>query len=102
MTSAGKADRERRLRAESTARQCQPVFLNDIPTMLDPRLTCKTATSARFVSVKDAWKAVCPPRISNSERRELGRYEDNKRTGSKRLMTLRLSRQALICVTVLL
>lgn len=68
-------------------------------TTLVPRLTCRTlvlALSAAVVVLKDAWKAVyiCQLIVYAKGR--------NIHTGSNKLMTLKLKRQALICVTVLL
>ncbi len=78
--------------------------------MLVPLLICKTALSAVLLSVNEAWKAVCEHRISTKPTKihiRDGQKEPMaaislQLTGSSRLITLKLSRQALICVTVLL
>ncbi len=72
---------------------------NLLHTTLVPRLTWSTASSAWPLSVKEAWKAVCTvvstPAMESKDNNE-------SRTGNNKLMTLRLSKQALIWVTVLL
>lgn len=68
-----------------------------LPTTLVPRLILRDCVSASLRSLNDAWNAVCKhvSQSLNSTRAELI-------TGRTRLMTLRLKRQALIWVTVLL
>lgn len=62
-----------------------------------PRLILRDCSSAFLLSLKEAWKAVW-------QGQHIGFWErlQGALTGRTKLMTLKLRRQALICVTVLL
>ena len=74
----------------------QEVILGVLTTLV-PRLTFNTAlvALADWSLLNEAWKAVYWSAWN-------GQRGEGKHTGNSRLMTLRLSRHALICVTVLL
>lgn len=81
-----------------------------------PLLICSTALSAVALSVNEAWKAVCkhhrqsvsistkflPLLVERGQVQVVDESFSEWLTGKSRLMTLKLSRHALICVTVLL
>lgn len=70
--------------------------------MLVPRLTMRAFASAVASSRKEAWNAVCNGVVSKYYWLMSGPSQHVGHTGKTRLMTLRLSRHALIWVTVLL